>query len=74
MLLLSIGLICGAVLAFVFARLVTYERVVGTLMVDTSDPYDGPHMFLQLEENTGDLTKQSYVRFRVDVTNYLSQD
>ena len=64
-----IGLILGcSVMVFIMRK-----PVVGTIRVDRSDPYDGPHLFLELTENLGQVVNKKYVTLKIDVSDYISQ-
>ena len=45
----------------------------GTLVVDTSDPDDGPYLFLELSTRPETIMKLPYATFKVDTSNYISQ-
>ncbi len=48
---------------------------LGTIVVDRSDPDDGPYMFLEIEhrENVGKIMEQKQVVLNVEHKNYLSR-
>ena len=50
-----------------------YDKVVGTLRIDSSDPDDGPYMFLELNSRTGDVSRRKVVTLKVSTESYLSR-
>lgn len=51
------------------------QKPIGTLRIDSSDPDDGPYLFLELNQSIANLKLQDkkFVILEVDATNYLSQ-
>ena len=45
---------------------------IGTLRVDSSDPYDNPYLFLELSKSLNSLISKKYVILKVDFKNYIS--
>ena len=68
-LLIGMGVIIGCVLIAIVSRICA----TGTIRVDSSDPYDGPYLFLELERDVRAITSKKYVTFKVKVENYISQ-
>lgn len=66
-------LLLGYILGAVITKLLDYRKPIGTLKVDNSDP-DGTHLFLELTTDPNRLESESYVVFKVDKSNYLSQE
>ena len=58
----------------IFRKYVFKKETMGTLQVDKSDPIDGPHLFLANCVHPNIIAKEKYVTFKVEVTNYLSQE
>lgn len=50
-----------------------YDKVVGTLRIDSSDPEDAPYMFLELNRGTGDVSRRKVVTLKVSTESYLSR-
>lgn len=65
-------LLIGVLLGVGITALIRRARLVGTLRVDTSDPDDGPYMFLELEKGVGDISSRRYVLLKVNLNSYLS--
>lgn len=65
--------IIGLVVGLTFARRVIRKETYGTLRIDRSDP-DGPYLFLELDRNVEELSKQKHVVFNVLDKNYISQE
>jgi hypothetical protein len=55
------GLIAGGIIM----KLWLSNTTIGTLRMDTSDPEDGPYLFLELSEDIRELYRKEYVRFKV---------
>lgn len=66
-------LLAGVLLGAGITTLVRRVRLVGTLRVDSSDPNDGPYMFLELEKGVGDISSRRYVLLKVNLDSYLSR-
>lgn len=70
---LSVMFLLGVTLGYIINTVLTYERPIGKLRIDTSDPDDGPYMFLELETTPTYVEKQKYIRLEVINENYISQ-
>ena len=66
-------ILAGAVMGSVITLLVCYEKPVGDLRIDCSDPDDGPYMFLELEQGTDVIGSRKRVTLNVNTKNYISQ-
>lgn len=64
-----LGLIIGGAIAVTISR----RRSIGDLIVDNSDVYDGPYLFLELRTTLNAISSKKYVTMRVNVKNYISQ-
>lgn len=64
-----IGVIVGCILTISVCKL----KNIGTLRVDTSDPYEDPYLFLELKRNVGNIQQKKYVLLKVNLENYVSQ-
>ena len=62
----------GVLLGFGIVYLMSRDKPIGTLRIDSSDP-DGPYMFLELESGVGDICARKYVLLKVDTKSYISQ-
>ena len=71
-----IGIVIGVVIGFIFKTIFSRPKTIGILRVDRSDPEDGPYLFLELssEEAAKSIKHNDYVTFKVDTTNYISQN
>ena len=72
-LVLILMFIIGLAVGLTFARHVIRKETYGTLRIDRSDP-DGPYLFLELDRNVEELSKQKHVVFNVLDKNYISQE
>ena len=64
------------VVLFLIKRVLSLkQKPIGTLRIDSSDPDDGPYLFLELNQSIADVKLQDkkFVILAVDATNYLSQ-
>ena len=64
-----LGILVGFVLHSIFA----HKNTVGTLRIDSSDPDDGPYVFLELKADPSILNHDDYIMLKIDRTNYISQ-
>ena len=64
----------GMVFGIVVMGVVMVRRLVGTLRVDSSDPDDGPYMFLELTKSAGEVSRKKYVLLEVNTQSYLSRN
>ena len=71
-----IGLGVGITVGIIFVVLIIAFRVppVGTLRVDKSDIYDGPHLFLELDKGVYEITNRKYVLLKVRDENLISRE
>jgi hypothetical protein len=63
----GIGILVGIVCTTVATR----TKSVGSLRVDTSDPEDGPYIFLELSKRIGDISSKKYVVLKVKLENFI---
>lgn len=63
------GLIIGGVIAVIVSRF----KSIGSLVVDHSDPEDGPYLFLELRIPPYVVMRKKYVTTKVKNKNYISQ-
>ena len=71
-----IGLGIGITLGIIFVILTIAIRVpsVGTLRVDKSDIYDGPHLFLELDRGIHEIVNRKYVLLKVRDEDLISRE
>lgn len=50
-----------------------YDKIVGTLRIDSSDPESDPYIFLELNRGTGDVSRRKVVTLKVSTESYLSR-
>lgn len=62
--LIGIGIFIGVVLTLLLFR----KNMVGTLLVNTSDPDDAPYLFLELSKDVSDVTNKRYVVLKVNAS------
>lgn len=62
--LIGIGIFIGVVLTILLFR----KNMVGTLLVNTSDPDDAPYLFLELSKDVSDVTNKRYVILKVNAS------
>lgn len=46
---------------------------IGTLRIDTSDPDDGPYLFLELSKDLNRIRNKKYVTLKVNSNDYISR-
>ena len=71
-----LGFIFGSVMTFIFCVHSHRKSIIpeiGVLRIDTSDPEDGPYLFLELDRNINSFYNESKVSLRVNTENYISQ-
>lgn len=69
LLIFAMGFLIGGVVIAV----VLYEKPVGTLRIDTSDPDEAPYLFLELSESVVKIYDKKQVTFDVNTQNYISR-
>lgn len=77
-----IYVLIGAIVILLCIILMLIKRIsaikkepIGKLRIDSSDPYDGPYLFLELKQSVEavKLQDKKYVLLEVDATDFLSQ-
>lgn len=63
------GVIVGFCLSRIFARVFS----IGDIRVDTSEPNEGPYLFLELTKDMRTLMHRKYVVLKVNLKSYISQ-
>lgn len=69
---LTIAFIIGAIIGGIVMWYSGRVEKVGTLKIDSSDPYDGPYMFLELDKDIRTVRRMKRVSLDVDITSYMS--
>lgn len=69
---IAIGII-GFIAGVVVGKRSNNQSISGTLRIDSSDPYDGPYMFLELSEDLVALSKKQHVTLDVSTESYISR-
>lgn len=70
-LLFTVGLVIGILTGSVVTSIISKPKVAGTLRVDTSDPEDGPYMFLELTTDIQEVYKADKLTFKVKIEDYV---
>ena len=65
--------VLGVMVGMLLTKLSYKPDIVGTLRMDSSDPDDGPYLFLELETTPETLKKQNFVTLKVNNESYISQ-
>lgn len=71
---LAVMFILGAIFGCILAVTILVGIKVGRLRIDTSDPYDGPFMFLELTRSVDHVYHKKYVLLEVNTKNFTSQE
>lgn len=69
---IAIGIV-GFIAGVIVGRRSNSQSISGTLRIDSSDPYDGPYMFLELSEDLISVSKRKHVLLDVDTESYISR-
>lgn len=69
-----LGGLCFMAVSAILRKFVFRKKTMGILQVDKSDPIDGPYLFLANCAHPDIIAKEKYVTFKVEITNYLSQE
>ena len=70
-----IGCVCGIAIGIVFTRLwVVKSKTQGTIHVDSSDPTDGPYLFLELKVPVEEIVSSKRATLAVDTTQFYSHE
>lgn len=69
---------CSILLGFVLGWMISSavlnkKKPIGTLVIDKSDPYDGPYTFLEGTVPIDKLEQHKYIWLKVEKRNYISQ-
>lgn len=72
---LAIVFVIGAILGFIMGKTIRSHKTDGVLRIDTSDPIDGPYLFVELSSDVAHIHDcKKYVTFEVNTKSYLSQE
>lgn len=66
----GIGVLIGCALTVIICRM----RSVGSLRMDTSDPDDGPYLFLELSKDVGVVYQRKYVTLKVNTKSFIPHE
>ena len=64
-------LVGGIVIGCVVTSILTRLRSIGSLRIDSSDPDDGPYLFLELTSEIRDFRNRKHVVLDVRNENYV---
>ena len=64
----AIGVIVGSIATQIILRV----KSVGAMRIDTSDPEDGPYLFLELTKDVLYVKRKKYITLKVNSKNYIS--
>lgn len=68
-------LLLGILIGYVVTAICTKKHpIVGTLRVDSSDPEDGPYLFLELAADPSYVMTEKYITLKVNPKSYISQE
>lgn len=70
---LIIAFLLGLAMGCIFTKLLSHPETVGALRVDSSDPDDGPYLFLELTSNPEVIKTKKYIYLKVDTRSYITQ-
>ena len=65
-----VGILVGCVIALSIFRM----KSVGSLRIDTSDPDDGPYLFLELSKDVGVVYQRKYVTLKVNTKSFIPHE
>jgi hypothetical protein len=68
----ALGLLIGFFVAFCLFR--KKPKHIGTLLVDESDPTDGPYLFLELSAHPEMIKRMTNVTMEVKVKKFVSSN
>lgn len=69
----AITLVIGFIIGYLLKAAISRFTTIGTLRIDRSDPFDGPHMFLELSKTVNDISNKKCITLKVSNKNYISQ-
>jgi hypothetical protein len=70
----AILFVIGIVIGFVVSEILSRKDSMGTIRVDSSDPYDGPYLFLEMTGSVEKLKKRKYAMFKVSTISYIPHE
>ena len=68
------AVVIGVLIGFGIGKAKFYQRPIGNLRIDRSDPADGPHLFLELDTDVPAVLSQKQVVFRVRAEDFLPHE
>ena len=70
-----VGVVIGVIIGCMVRKKPSTSEPLGTLVIDRSDPDDGPYMFLEIgnRENVAVIMRQEAVTLKVEQRNYVSR-
>lgn len=69
-----IGYFIGLVVGWMFATKRSTKDYDGSLKIDTSDPDDGPYLFLELSKDVNYIYNKKYVKLIIDRKNFIPHE
>jgi hypothetical protein len=68
------GVFIGGVVTALFVVKKPESKPDGTLRIDSSDPDDGPYLFLELSGSPSIIAQKKYVKLKVGTKSYISHE
>lgn len=70
----AILFVIGIVVGFAVSEILSRKDSMGSIRVDSSDPYDGPYLFLEMTKSIDTLKKRKYATFKVNTISYIPHE
>lgn len=69
---LIIIFVIGILIGCIFTTIMFRTRSIGSLRIDTSDPDDGPYLFLEMSKDINEVCKKKYISLKINIKNFIS--
>lgn len=71
---IAIVFVIGILIGMIVSEIISRNDSIGTLRVDSSDPDDGPYLFLELSKDVNHIKRKKYIVLKVNTNSYIPHE
>lgn len=71
---IAIVFVIGILIGMIVSEIISRNDSIGALRVDSSDPDDGPYLFLELSKDVNHIKRKKYIVLKVNTNSYIPHE
>lgn len=71
---IAIVFVIGVLIGMMVSEIISRHDSIGALRVDSSDPDDGPYLFLELSKDVNHIKRKKYIVLKVNTNSYIPHE